>query len=87
MLPLLKPTKLKRLTADSFLGLNKMPRIKPTEFAHMENLTSSRFPMLSSRDKRGELGKLNKPRDFSPSPPFCGWTRAGSISGAKRWRV
>lgn len=42
-----------RSMTEEFLGLNKALRIGAGEFADMENLTSSYYPLLSPRGRRG----------------------------------
>ena len=42
-----------RSMIDVFGGYNHNIRISDAEFYDMKNLTSSHYPVLSSRDKRG----------------------------------
>ncbi len=51
--PVLSAAKTVRQTLDAFGGYNHNLRIGEGEFYRMENLTSDRCPVLSSREKRG----------------------------------
>ena len=56
-----------RTGIDTFLGINKAPRIGDGEFSDMQNLTSDYFPNLAVRPRRGKpyLPSANKPRSIS----------------------
>ena len=47
---------------DEFKGYNHNLKIGDGEFYDMKNLTSSYYPLLSSREKRGKVLTLNEPR-------------------------
>lgn len=47
---------------DEFRGYNHNLKIGDGEFYDMKNLTSSYYPLLSSREKRGKVLTLNEPR-------------------------
>lgn len=49
-----------RAVIDTFAGYNHNLKIRDGEFFDTQNLTTSHFPLLSSRDKRGRL-------DFTPA--------------------
>lgn len=48
-----------------FGGYNHNPRIADNEFDDMSNMSSSSFPILSTRNKRGVLTVLNKPNGIA----------------------
>lgn len=52
---------------DTFLGVNKAPRIGDGEFSDMQNLTSDYFPNLAVRPRRGKpyLHSAKNPRSIS----------------------
>lgn len=60
--PTLKETQTTRQVIDSFKGYNHNMKIEDGEFYDMENLTSSFYPLLSNREKRGEMAVLTAPR-------------------------
>lgn len=51
--PKLTPPAAQRQYIETFGGYNQNPRIGDGEFAHMENMTSQAFPVLSPRPPRG----------------------------------
>lgn len=56
-----------RASIDTFLGINKAPRIGDGEFSDMQNLTSDYFPNLAVRPRRGKpyLPSAKNPRSIS----------------------
>ena len=46
---------------DTFGGYNHNLKIGAGEFYDMENLSSSQYPLLANREKRGKLAELSKP--------------------------
>ena len=56
-----------RTSIDTFLGVNKTPRIGDGEFSDMQNLTSDYFPNLAVRPRRGKpyLYSAKNPRSIS----------------------
>lgn len=56
-----------RTGIDTFLGINKAPRIGDGEFSDMQNLTSDYFPNLAVRPRRGKpyLPAAKNPRSIS----------------------
>ena len=56
-----------RTGIDTFLGVNKAPRIGDGEFSDMQNLTSDYFPNLAVRPRRGKpyLPAAKNPRSIS----------------------
>ena len=56
-----------RTSIDTFLGVNKTPRIGDGEFSDMQNLTSDYFPNLAVRQRRGKpyLYSAKNPRSIS----------------------
>lgn len=56
-----------RTSIDTFLGVNKAPRIGDGEFSDMQNLTSDYFPNLAVRPRRGKpyLPSAKNPRSIS----------------------
>ena len=47
---------------DVFLGYNHNLKIGDGEFYDMQNLTSSFYPLMANRGKRGKLSTLTEPR-------------------------
>ena len=47
---------------DVFLGYNRNIKIGDGEFSDMQNLTSSYYPLLANRNKRGMVANLNDPK-------------------------
>lgn len=47
---------------DTFLGLDRRMKIPEGAFSDMENLTSSYYPLLSNRDRRGTVMNLKNPK-------------------------
>ena len=47
---------------DTFLGLDRRMKIPEGAFSEMENLTSSYYPLLSNRDRRGTVMNLKNPK-------------------------
>ena len=51
-----------RHVTDVFRGYDHNPRIGEGAFYHMENLTGDRYPLLSTRRKRGQIANLSAPQ-------------------------
>ena len=51
----------KREVIDSFRGYDHRMKIKKNEFYDMMNLSSASYPMLSCRNSRGEMERLENP--------------------------
>ena len=60
--PTLKETYTTQQVTDLFMGYNHNLKIEDGEFYDMENLTSSYYPLLANRGKRGTVSKLTAPR-------------------------
>lgn len=60
--PTLKETWTTQQVTDLFMGYNHNLKIGDGEFYDMENLTSSYYPLLANRGKRGTVSKLTAPR-------------------------
>lgn len=60
-LPTLPETKQSQQVIDTFLGYNHNMKIGDGEFYDMQNLTSSYYPLLSNREKRGTVKALAAP--------------------------
>ena len=58
--PKLNETTRSREITQEFRGYNHHLRIGENEFYNMENLTSNYYPVLSPRDKRGNVKKIGK---------------------------
>ena len=56
--PLLKALRRYRQTVSAFRGYNRNDRIGDGEFAHMENMTSDCYPLLSPRKRRGSYAAV-----------------------------
>jgi len=62
MFPTVAAPYTQRHVTDVFRGYDHNPRIGEGAFYHMENLTGDRYPLLSTRRKRGHLGDLTAPQ-------------------------
>lgn len=60
--PTLKESWTTQQVTDLFMGYNHNLKIGDGEFYDMENLTSSYYPLLANRGKRGTVSKLTAPR-------------------------
>ena len=60
--PTLQETYTSQQVIDVFQGYNHNLKIEDGEFFDMENLTSSYYPLLANRGKRGTVSKLTAPR-------------------------
>lgn len=60
--PTLRETYTTQQVTDLFMGYNHNMKIADGEFYDMENLTSSYYPLLANRGKRGTVSKLTAPR-------------------------
>lgn len=59
--PTLKENYTEQLVIDEFHGYNHNLKIGDGEFYDMQNLTSSYFPLLANRQKRGTVARLGAP--------------------------
>ncbi len=59
--PTLNAGKTSRIVTDTFYGYNHRMKIADGEMFDEENLTSDFFPLLSTRNKRGEVAALGNP--------------------------
>lgn len=71
ILPILNEIPKSRDMIDSFLGYNHNLRIKENEFFDMKNLTSSHFPLLSPRKKRGIYLSPGNPQGLIAKDALC----------------
>lgn len=70
--PKLKDIPASREFVDVFMGYNHNPRIGSGEFYDMKNLTSSNFPVLSTRHKRGIFASdLKYPKGIIAKKHVC----------------
>ena len=60
MLPYLAGSAAKREMQREFRGLNRRAGAAENEFAAMENMTGSQYPLLAPRNPRGKARKLKK---------------------------
>lgn len=70
-LPALMETQSSRIPVDVFGGYNHNLRINDGEFYNMENLTSSHYPALSPRDKRGTYISVSNPLGMIAKDALC----------------
>ena len=57
--------------ADAFLGYNHNLRIRENEFYDMKNLTSTHYPVLSPRSKRGTYVTADNPQGMIAKDALC----------------
>ena len=70
-LPILNHVPLSRTMIDTFLGYNHNLRIGESEFYDMQNMTSSHYPILSPRDKRGVYLTPDNPQGLIAKDALC----------------
>ena len=69
--PILKELRTSRQMVDVFEGYNHNLRIGSGEFYDMKNLTSTRYPVLSPRDKRGVYATPQNPQGLIAKDALC----------------
>ena len=70
-LPLLNEIPTTREMIDAFGGYNHNLRIREGEFYDMKNLTSTDYPVLSPRQKRGVYASPNNPQGMIEKDALC----------------
>ena len=78
ILPRLPQTETKRDLTDTFKGYNHRLKIKKGEFYDMINLSSTGYPMLSCRKKRGLVQNMNEPQCLLAKENLA-WIDAGKL--------
>ena len=78
ILPRLPQSELKRDVTDSFKGYNHRLKIKKGEFYDMMNLSSTGYPMLSCRKKRGLMLNMEQPQGLLAKEELA-WIDAGKL--------
>jgi len=78
-LPILTETYVSQRVIDVFKGYNHNLKIADGEFYDMRNLTSSDYPLLSNRAKRGYVKQLTAPS------AMLGKSKLAYIDGATLW--
>lgn len=76
--PSLPQNQQKRDLTDSFKGYNHRLKIKKGEFYDMMNLSSTGYPMLSCRKKRGLMQKMNNPQGLLAKEALA-WIDGGKL--------
>lgn len=69
--PTLEEQKASRDLIDSFRGYNHNLSISDNEFYDMKNLTSTHYPILSPRSKRGVYAKASNPQGMLAKDALC----------------
>ena len=69
--PTLEEQKASRDLIDSFRGYNHNLRISDNEFYDMKNLTSTHYPILSPRSKRGVYASPTNPQGLLAKDALC----------------
>lgn len=69
--PILAEQETRRDMISAFEGYNHNLRIRDNEFYDMENLTSSDYPVLSPRPKRGEYAEATSPSGLLAKDSLC----------------
>ena len=69
--PTLEEQKASRDLIDSFRGYNHNLRISDNEFYDMKNLTSTHYPILSPRGKRGVYVEAHNPQGMIAKDALC----------------
>lgn len=69
--PTLEEQKASRDLIDSFRGYNHNLRISDNEFYDMKNLTSTHYPILSPRSKRGVYVNASNPQGLIAKDALC----------------
>lgn len=70
-LPELNELKTSREVIDAFRGYNHNLRISSNEFYDMKNMTSSQYPILSPRGRRGIYAKPENPQGMIAKDTLC----------------
>lgn len=70
-LPELYELKTSRNFIDAFGGYNHNPRISEAEFYDMKNMTSSQYPILAPRGKRGVYASPESPQGLISKDTLC----------------
>ena len=70
-LPELYELKTSRNFIDAFGGYNHNPRISEAEFFDMKNMTSSQYPILAPRGKRGVYASPESPQGLISKDTLC----------------
>lgn len=70
-LPELNELKTSRNMIDAFRGYNHNPRISESEFYDMKNMTSSQYPILAPRGKRGTYATPESPQGMIAKDTLC----------------
>ena len=70
-LPELYELKTSRNFIDAFGGYNHNPRIREAEFYDMKNMTSSQYPILAPRGKRGVYASPESPQGLISKDTLC----------------
>ena len=70
-LPELNELKTSRNLIDIFKGYNHNPRIANNEFYDMNNMTSSQYPILAPRGKRGIYARPDSPQGMIAKDSLC----------------
>ena len=78
-LPTLPASRTLQQVVDTFYGYNHNMKIGEGEFYDMENLSSSYYPLLANREKRGKVKQLNRPY------ALVGKSKLAYIDGATLW--
>ena len=76
--PSLPQNQQKRDLTDSFKGYNHRLKIKKGEFYDMMNLSSTGYPMLSCRKKRGLMQEMNSPQGLLAKEALA-WIDQGKL--------
>ena len=71
MLPYLAGSATKREMQREFRGLNRRAGAAENEFAAMENMTGSQYPLLAPRDPRGKARGLKKLNGMLGGAALC----------------
>ena len=71
ILPTLEEIQTSRSMIETFLGYNHNYRINEAEFYDMKNLTSSHYPLLSPRKKRGTYCIVDNPNGMVAKDALC----------------
>lgn len=69
--PSLTELRVSRETVDVFKGYNHNLRINDGEFYHMKNMSSSEYPVLSPRKKRGLYSSPENPQGLVSKDTLC----------------
>lgn len=83
--PILTPIPRQRVLVDTFLGLDRRPRIPAGAFSEMENLTSDHFPVLSPRGPRQLYASPASPQGLIAKEKLCYVDGADFVIGESRY--